>query len=656
VRCFCQASPPAVSRLKPVNAASADPMIGRLIDGRYQVKSRIARGGMATVYLATDLRLERRVAVKIMHGHLADDSAFKARFVQEARSAARLAHPNVVNVFDQGQDSDMAYMVMEYLPGITLRDLLKDYGKLTAEQTLDIMDAVLSGLAAAHEAGIVHRDLKPENVLLADDGRIKLGDFGLARATTANTASGQALLGTIAYLSPELLTRGVADARSDIYAIGIMLYEMLTGEQPFRGEQPMQVAYQHANEVVPRPSLRNPNVPPALDDIVRWATNRSPEDRPENAGVLLERLLQAEPGIRSGSSSSDLSTQQTMVLPAGLMDSNAATDETRVFTGSMLAGAFASPARPANAISSLTALSHSRRTRGAWLLALVLVLAGLAGATGWYFGSGPGSLAQIPSVAGQTAEQAVALVTAEGFSTRLVDKSDVTVPVGLATATDPAEGKHVTRGSVITIFISTGPKILDVPVFAGLTEEAASSLAKETGFTQGDSVVQFSGDVAAGIVIEALDAAGAPLPATYPEAGQVSFVVSLGAIPSVVGLSLADATEKLVAAGLVVSGTSESFSDTVEKGVVISQTAPEGAVRRGAGIGLDISKGEDLVEVPNVMGLTIAQASAKLQELGFGFTTNVPAIWYNRLEVTVQSPKAGDRVKRGSTIDIRNDG
>ena len=191
---------PAYTRTVSVN--TTDPMIGRLIDGRYQVRSRIARGGMATVYLATDLRLERRVAVKVMHGHLADDSQFKQRFIQEARSAARLAHPNVVNVFDQGQDADSAYLVMEYLPGITLRDLLQEYGSLTSQQTIDITEAVLSGLAAAHKAGIVHRDLKPENVLLADDGRIKIGDFGLARAASANTATGAALLGTIAYLSP----------------------------------------------------------------------------------------------------------------------------------------------------------------------------------------------------------------------------------------------------------------------------------------------------------------------------------------------------------------------------------------------------------------------------------------------------------------------
>jgi serine/threonine protein kinase len=246
---------------------------------------------MATVYLATDLRLERRVALKIMHDHLAEDSAFKERFIQEARSAARLAHPNVVNVFDQGQDSDMAYLVMEYLPGINLRDLLQEHGKLTTEQTVDVLEAVLSGLSAAHQAGIVHRDLKPENVMLADDGRIKIGDFGLARAVSANTATGAALLGTIAYLSPELVSRGIADARSDIYAVGIMMYEMLTGEQPYKGEQPMQIAYQHANETVPAPSTKDARVPAELDDLVLWATAKEPDERPKDARVMLDQLM-----------------------------------------------------------------------------------------------------------------------------------------------------------------------------------------------------------------------------------------------------------------------------------------------------------------------------------------------------------------------------
>ena len=374
-----------------MTTAPADPMIGRLVDGRYQVRSRIARGGMATVYLATDLRLERRVAIKVMHGHLADDNTFKTRFVQEARSAARLAHPNVVNVFDQGQDSDMAYLVMEYLPGITLRELLKDYKKLTPEQTVDIMDAVLSGLAAAHKAGIVHRDLKPENVLLADDGRIKLGDFGLARAASANTATGQALLGTIAYLSPELVTRGVADARSDIYAVGIMMYEMLTGEQPYVGEAPMAIAYQHANDTVPTPSSKNPSVPAELDELVLWATARDPEERPNDARVMLDRLREVEPGIRA--SRTPLRTQATLVIVVAAMPIGAATAETTVLGG----GGVVAPVAPSVALASqesgedataLTTTAARRRRRGYWIFALVLLLTGLAAGTGWYFGAG----------------------------------------------------------------------------------------------------------------------------------------------------------------------------------------------------------------------------------------------------------------------------
>ena len=298
-----------------VSVNSTDPMIGRLLDGRYQIRSRIARGGMATVYLATDLRLERRVAIKVMHGHLADDSQFKERFIQEARSAARLAHPNVVNVFDQGQDSDMAYLVMEYLPGITLRDLLTEHKVLTTEQTLDIMEAVLGGLAAAHKSGIVHRDLKPENVLLADDGRIKIGDFGLARAASANTATGAALLGTIAYLSPELVTRGIADTRSDIYAVGIMMYEMLVGEQPFKGEQPMQIAYQHANDSVPAPSAKNSKVPAQLDELVLWATSREPDDRPKDARVMLDRLFDEHSAMMTSDPTGSTTVQRTMVMP-----------------------------------------------------------------------------------------------------------------------------------------------------------------------------------------------------------------------------------------------------------------------------------------------------------------------------------------------------
>lgn len=275
-----------------MTSAPIDPLIGRTLDERYLVRSRIARGGMAMVYLANDLRLERKVAVKVMHEHLAEDENFARRFDREARSAARLSHANLVNVFDQGHDFGRTYLVMEYLPSITLRELLKKQRRLTLDQSLEIADAVLAGLAAAHSAGIVHRDLKPENVLLVDDGRIKIGDFGLARAVSANTTTGQALLGTIAYLSPELVTRGVADERSDLYAFGIMLFEMLTGTQPFTGEQPMQIAYQHAHSEVPVPSERTDDSPPPVDEFVRWLTHRDPALRPADAGEAFEVLAQ----------------------------------------------------------------------------------------------------------------------------------------------------------------------------------------------------------------------------------------------------------------------------------------------------------------------------------------------------------------------------
>ncbi len=267
--------------------AGIDPMIGRLVDGRYAVEARVARGGMATVYLALDRRLDREIALKVMHGHLADDPQFTARFIREARAAARLSHPGVVAVFDQGEDRGLLYLAMEYLPGQTLREVLTEFGVLSPREALDVAEHVLEALAAAHDAGIVHRDVKPENVLLTDDGRIKVADFGLARAATAVTSTSGLLMGTAAYLAPELVARGVADARSDVYAVGVMLFELLTGGLPFAGDVPVQVAYRHVHEDVPPPSDVVPGLPPALDVLVTAATARDPDRRPADAGALL---------------------------------------------------------------------------------------------------------------------------------------------------------------------------------------------------------------------------------------------------------------------------------------------------------------------------------------------------------------------------------
>ncbi|MFC9560180.1 Stk1 family PASTA domain-containing Ser/Thr kinase [Agromyces sp. NPDC056965] len=634
-----------------MTTAPVDPMIGRLIDGRYQVRSRIARGGMATVYLATDLRLERRVAIKIMHGHLADDNTFKTRFVQEARSAARLAHPNVVNVFDQGQDADMAYLVMEYLPGITLRELLKDYKKLTPEQTVDIMDAVLAGLAAAHKAGIVHRDLKPENVLLADDGRIKLGDFGLARAASANTATGQALLGTIAYLSPELVTRGVADARSDIYAVGIMMYEMLTGEQPYVGEAPMAIAYQHANDQVPTPSSKNPAVPVELDELVLWATNRDPEARPNDAREMLERLREAEPSIRS--SHRPLQTQATMVLPGGALPVAAATAETRVLgAGGAPAATSTLEASDGDDTEALAKSAERRKRRGYWIVALVLLLTGLAAGTGWYFGAGPGALVSVPATATLAPDAATSILEEAGFSVEPAERNDPVVPAGQVSGTDPAGGEQAQRGSTVTLFVSKGPSILAVPEVRGSPSADARAALKDFTVVE-PNVLQFSADVPADTVIDVLDVDGTSVGAEYAELGELTLVVSAGPIPDVVGMSAADAEAALAAVELQVAYGEPEFSDDIAADLVLSQSATSDPVRPGDTLTLIMSKGQDLVEVPNVItGQTVAQARAQLEALEFEVGSNVPAFLEGAVIASVQDPAAGTKLKRGSKVNV----
>jgi beta-lactam-binding protein with PASTA domain/tRNA A-37 threonylcarbamoyl transferase component Bud32 len=638
-------------------------MIGRLIDGRYQVRSRIARGGMATVYLATDLRLERRVAIKIMHGHLADDNAFRSRFIQEARSAARLAHPNVVNVFDQGQDADIAYLVMEHLPGITLRDLLKDYGRLTPEQTMDILEAVLSGLAAAHKAGIVHRDVKPENVLLADDGRIKIGDFGLARAVNNNTATGQALLGTVAYLSPELVTRGVADARSDIYALGIMTYEMLTGEQPYVGEAPMQVAYQHANDTVPMPSLVAPGVPDQLDQLVTWATARDPEERPRDARVMLDQLLEVEKQVRPGA---ETVMQTTMVLPRTL---NATADaETQVMgRGPLTAAApstttaFAPPPEPEDDNDDptvrLAETAKKRHRRGYWWFALIVFLAAVAGTLGWYFGAGPGSEVPVPALVSVSPDDAAAQLEELGLVAEPASVYSTDIEAGLVAGTEPGDGSRVAKGSTVTLNVSQGPQPIVLPTLRGLDEEAAIAAITDSLAVPGTVDRMFNAEFEDGVVFYAAresDGADVSGGGDAFEGSTINYVVSLGDVVDVSGESLDDAIDILADQGLEGQPGEERYSNSVPEGTVIS-AAPgaDGPIRVGSPITLTVSRGPEPVAVPSVVGKTWAEARDQLDAAGF-------EVEYDRLadlaptlvRVSAVDPSEGKTLPRGSLINV----
>lgn len=606
-----------------------DPLIGRLVDDRYRVRARIARGGMATVYVATDLRLERRVALKVMHSHLSDDSVFQSRFIQEARTAARLSDPHVVNVFDQGQDGELAYLVMEYLPGITLRELLKEQRRLTVTQTITIMDAVLAGLSAAHRAGLIHRDVKPENVLLAEDGRIKIGDFGLARATSANTATGQQLLGTIAYLAPELVTRGTADTRSDIYALGIMLYEMLAGEQPYKGEQPMQIAYQHATESVPRPSVKNPGVPEQLDELVLWATEKEPDERPSDAQQMLERLREIEREL--GVTPLPTRTAAASRFPEELPDEGEQTGgQTKVMpeaATSVLPPSLTStgPQEDADNAAVLRRRAKRRRARGVWLIVLTLLLAGGAAGAGWWWGSGPGSRVTVPDVAGATFETAAAELEALEFDALRAEDDSPTIPAGQAIRTDPEAGISLDKGSAVEVVISTGPAETVLDSFQGMSLTDAHAVLDERfiDYDDGENLELFADAPADHVIgIDILprgtdDRVDCFQGCTVHEGDSADFVVSLGPLPADVGMPADEAEAALADAGLHVTVNEEYATEAAADTVLrIEPRAEEGNWRPGDAITIVRSLGA----LPDVTGMAIDDAEQALEDAGLAPT------------------------------------
>ncbi|MEV8369755.1 Stk1 family PASTA domain-containing Ser/Thr kinase [Microbacterium sp. NPDC064584] len=639
----------------------ADPLIGRLVDGRYRVRARIARGGMATVYVATDLRLERRIALKVMHGHLSDDTVFQSRFIQEARAAARLADPHVVNVFDQGQDGDMAYLVMEYLPGITLRELLREQRRLTVPQTVTIMDAILSGLAAAHRAGIVHRDVKPENVLLAEDGRIKIGDFGLARATTANTASGAQLLGTIAYLAPELVTRGMADARSDIYSLGIMLYEMLVGEQPYKGEQPMQIAFQHATDSVPRPSVKNPGVPEQLDELVLWATEKNPDERPTDASVMLDRLREIEREL-------GIAPQVARTLSAGIIREEVAGDSgdlTQVLPAAMTGPTGA--VEEADNATRLRTASRRRSRRGAWLVALVLLLAGLAAGAGWWFGSGPGSLVGVPDVSGRSFAEAQTILAERGLQAVQQDVYDIDIEAGLVVGTDPPAGSRLDKDASVSVLVSQGPQPQTVQALAGVAANEARGILQAINLTVAEPDQEFFTDAAEGSVIGVSvapraggDAVDCTQGCTVLEGDTATLSVSVGPVPDVSGMGVDSATVTLGDKGLTVAGTVEEPSDSFDAGSVIRLADRDGGGnwRPGESVTLVVSSGPPLFPVPNIVGMTRDEAKKTLTDAGFDFeyATLWDAVLNEITKVESQVPAAGSERAKGTVVSFRIQG
>jgi beta-lactam-binding protein with PASTA domain/tRNA A-37 threonylcarbamoyl transferase component Bud32 len=613
----------------------SDPLVDRLLDARYRVESRIARGGMSSVYLATDVRLDRRVAVKVMNPALGEDPGFVARFNREAQAAASLSHPDVVSVYDQGNDDGHMFLVMEYVAGVTLRDLLRSRGRLPAGEAVAVMDHVLAALGAAHRAGLVHRDIKPENVLVTPDGRVKVADFGLARAVagTTLTTDDNLFLGTAAYLAPEQVRANVADARSDVYSAGVLLFELLTGATPFAGESPYAVAARRMDTDVPPPSRLAADVPTELDAVVLHATARDPDARPADAGAFHAELLGARDrlGLHPVVPAA-LGGETTTVLDRAAMAPTTAAAGTSVLP----------PAPPPPA-------ARRRRRRWPWVVAALLLLAIAGGVTGWYFAVG--RYTHAPDVLYEDKAAAINELKDAGLHWKISPVFSTSVDRGAIARQDPAAGARVRDGATVKLFISQGPQQRQLPDVAGTALTKATAALKAKGFTVSPRPIrQFSSSVPADHVISTN-----PGPGTYDVGTTVTLVVSRGpapvTVPDVRGKDLATAKEILNAAGFAVR-SDEVFSDTVPNGQVVGTDPAQGATAHdGDTVTVHVSKGPQLVAVPDVTGMKVDDGISALQQLGLQANVNRPLPFGPGI-VRRQDPGAGTKVRPGSTITL----
>ncbi|MEU3725744.1 Stk1 family PASTA domain-containing Ser/Thr kinase [Streptomyces sp. NPDC031705] len=630
-----------------------DPLVGRVLDGRYRVEARIAAGGMATVYRAVDTRLDRVLALKIMHPALAADAAFVDRFIREAKSVARLAHPNVVAVFDQGTDGPFTYLAMEYVSGCTLRDVLRERGALQPRAALDILEPVLAALGTAHRAGFVHRDMKPENVLIGDDGRVKVADFGLVRSVDSATHTTDSVLGTVSYLAPEQIEDGVTDTRVDVYACGVVLYEMLTGSKPHPGGTPAQVLYQHLNEDVPPPSAAVPGLPAALDELVAHAAARSPELRPFDAAALLGLVLEA----RARLSEAELDAVPPQARAA---ERSAAEDRTSVIPRPVGQGApvhHTSRLERPHTVTEAHEPGPARRRpprRGLFLVIAGILLALGVGSGVWYINSG--QFTKVPNLLGKTEAQARSELSAAGLGVKKVDrKFSEAFDRGTVMETSPGGGRRIRGNDAVTLTVSRGPEMVSVPDLKGRPLEEAKGELTKAGLAPGIVTQAFSQDVAQGSVI-GTDPAGGQKRA--PDTA-VALLVSKGRpvpVPSVTGKPVEQARAALEAVGLKVATAADQVSSPSPAGTVANQSAAAGTqAAAGDTVTLTLSKGPRQVPVPDVTGQDVDAARKALEALGFKVKVDRPFLSFSST-VDTQSVPAGQSAPEGSTITVKTKG
>ncbi|MDT4925513.1 MAG: eukaryotic-like serine/threonine-protein kinase [Pseudonocardiales bacterium] len=638
-----------------MQTAPPDTLVGRSLEGRYRILERIARGGMSTVYAAVDERLDRLVAVKVMSSALSADPAFSDRFSREARAAARLTHLNTVSVYDQGQevapDGHHVFLVMELVEGRTLRELLRERGRLSTAEAVSIMEPVLSALSAAHRAGLVHRDVKPENILLSDDGIVKVADFGLARAVEADAAATRTglMMGTVAYCAPEQITEGASDPRSDVYSAGVVFFELLTGSAPYKGDSAMNVAYQHVHSRVPAPSSRVKGIPNEIDELVIAATDSDPEGRPADAGAFLAEIADVR---------TDLALPVVAVPPrarprgrptrAEARDyrhhtpDTATTDQIR---GSGIHDTTVVPRRGDNGQRPGAAPPSTRREdtgppppivipppkqrrpvserarkrRKALIVLIVFLLLGaLAGIGGNLIADH--FFAHVPKVVGESRSAAAAHLKDAGYQVHFLPGQvfDETVPKDHVVRTQPGTGERLSRGSTVTVTLSAGPQTYKLPNVTGKSVADARAMLAGVGNVQiNDTLKPESNDrIPADNVTRTVPPAGA----TVTSRDMITIYVSTGPpivnVPSISeGTPLADAEKALREAHLKYT-TVEQYSDTVEKGTVLSLD-PSDKARKFSTVTITVSKGPEFVKVPQInQGARTEDAVAALKAVG----------------------------------------
>lgn len=730
-----------------MSQALTDSNLGRTLDDRYRIDHLLAHGGMSRIYRGMDRRLHRAVVIKILNDNYADESTVRERFESEAVIAANITHPNVVSIRDHNVTENIVYLVMEYVRGRNLEQVIQERGRFTPRQMLSILEQICLGLSAAHSEGIIHRDMKPANVLLADTGEVKITDFGLARAASAHTQSAT-LVATLSHVSPELVSGAPADSRSDIYAIGIMVYQMLTGQLPYRDTNAAALMKHHLDSPMPLPSEIIPGLAEDLDELVQWCTEKDPERRPQNAGLLLDEVVQIRSTLsdeqldldseslggiedltpqaithmpttlqqrldqmqrereeerekqwnlrNSETSGADASTsddfdpeatsviatseatevlnlretQATTVQQSGLIvrgdeqtktisrAETSALDVQNISKGSTLS------AREQKRAEKLAAKQWRKEAQvpthrlqkpksGTQKIVITLVwvfVVALVASAGWFFGRGPGTIIRIPSLNGLLQEQAVAQLQDQGVPVRISTAYDDDLAVGRVVQSVPDTGENIMRFQGVELTVSQGPELFMLPEVTGSTAKKAKESLKQDGFSNIKTQEEYSEDIDKGNVISTSPAAGKKI----ARKDSVTLNISLGPapvqVPDLVGLTEDEAETALEAVGLELDVEDSVNSSEIPEDRIVSQSPSNTTAEVGSTITVIVSDGPEYVDIPSVVGMSVAEATQALESQGFVVNQQSVLGGFSQ-RVTMQTP-LNQSAPRGSEVTI----